>query len=104
MVQPINYLAQMPQVDIGESFLQGLQGGAAFRQMQEQQAAKQQVEQRLQAYRTELENAFNDGTPKAFSRLMTMFPEHQAAIKPTFDQLSKKHQQGEISAALPVIC
>jgi hypothetical protein len=56
----------------------------------------------LQAYRTELENAFNDGSPKAFSRLMTMFPEHQAAIKPTFDQLSKERQQGEISAALPV--
>jgi hypothetical protein len=33
---------------------------------------------------------------------MTMFPEHQAAIKPTFDQLSKEHQQREISAALPV--
>ena len=102
MVQPINYLAQMPQVDITRSLLEGLQVGSAFKQMQEQQAAKQQVEQRLQAYRTELENAFNDGTPKAFSRLMTMFPEHQAAIKPTFDQLSKERQQGEISAALPV--
>jgi hypothetical protein len=102
MVQPINYLAQMPQVDITRSLLEGLQVGSAFKQMQEQQAAKQQVEQRLQAYRTELENAFNDGTPKAFSRLMTMFPEHQAAIKPTFDQLSKEHQQREISAALPV--
>jgi hypothetical protein len=102
MVQPINYLAQMPQVDIGDRFLQGLRVGSTYQQMQEQQAAKQQVEQRLQAYRTELENAFNDGTPKAFSRLMTMFPEHQAAIKPTFDQLSKERQQGEISAALPV--
>jgi hypothetical protein len=102
MVQPINYLEQMPQVDLGKSLLQGLQIGAGFAQLQEQQAAKQQAEQRLQSYRTELESAFSQGTPKAFSRLMTMFPEHQAAIKPTFEQLSKERQDGEIAAALPV--
>jgi hypothetical protein len=102
MVQPINYLANMPQVDIGESLIQGLQVGATFRQMQEQQAAKQQAEQRLQAYRGELESAFSQGTPQAFSRLMTLFPEHQAAIKPQFEQLSKERQQAEISSALPV--
>jgi len=102
MVQPINYLAQMPQVDPARSLLEGLQIGAGFSQLQEQQAAKQQAEQRLQSYRTELENAFSQGTPKAFSRLMTMFPEHQAAIKPTFEQLSKERQEGEIAAALPV--
>lgn len=92
----------MPQVDIGESLLQGLQIGSAFRQLQEQQAAKQQAEQRLQAYRSELENAFSQGTPQAFSRLMTLFPEHQAAVKPQFEQLSKARQQAEISSALPV--
>lgn len=102
MVQPINYLANMPQVDIGESLLQGLQVGSAFRQLQEQQAARQQAEQRLQAYRSELENAFSQGTPQAFSRLMSLFPEHQAAIKPQFEQLSKDRQQAEISSALPV--
>lgn len=102
MAEPINYLAQMPQVNLGERLLRGLQIGAGFAQIQEQQAAKQQAEQRLQSYRTELESAFNQGTPKAFSRLMTMFPEHQAAIKPTFEQLGKERQEGEIAAALPV--
>lgn len=102
MVQPINYLAQMPQVDPARSLLEGLQIGAGISQLQQQQAAKQQAEQRLQSYRTELENAFSQGTPKAFSRLMTMFPEHQAAIKPTFEQLGKERQEGEIAAALPV--
>jgi hypothetical protein len=102
MPEPINYLAQMPQINLGERLLRGLQIGAGFAQLQEQQAAKQQAEQRLQSYRTELESAFNQGTPKAFSRLMTMFPEHQAAIKPTFEQLSKELQEGEIAAALPV--
>jgi hypothetical protein len=102
MAEPINYLAQMPQINLGERLLRGLQVGAGFAQIQEQQAAKQQAEQRLQSYRTELESAFSQGTPKSFSRLMTMFPEHQAAIKPTFEQLSKERQDGEIAAALPV--
>jgi len=102
MVQPINYLAQMPQVDPARALLEGLQIGTGVSQLQQQQAAKQQAEQRLQSYRTELESAFSQGTPKAFSRLMTMFPEHQAAIKPTFEQLSKERQEGEIAAALPV--
>ena len=102
MVQPINYLAQMPQVDIGESLIQGLQVGATFRQMQQQQAAKQQAEQRLQAYRGELENAFSQGRPEAFERLMTLFPEHQAAVKPQYDRLSKIQQQKELSSVTNV--
>lgn len=102
MVQPINYLANMPQVDIGESLIQGLQVGATFRQMQQQQAARQQAEQRLQAYRSELENAFSQGRPEAFERLMTLFPEHQAAVKPQYDRLSKVQQQNELSSVTNV--
>lgn len=102
MVQPINYLESMPQVDLGRSLVEGLQFGATINQLRQQEAAKQQAEQRLQSYRGELETAFTQGTPQAFSRLMTLFPEHQAAIKPQFDQLSKDRQAGEIAAALPV--
>lgn len=109
MVQPINYLAALPQVDLGRSLIEGLQIGATIGEIQQRQVArqqemlaKQQAEQRLQAYRGELENAFTQGTPQAFSRLMTLFPEHQAAIKPQFEQLSKDRQAGEIAAALPV--
>lgn len=109
MVQPINYLEALPQVDLGRSLIEGLQIGATIGEIQQKQAArqqemlaKQQAEQRLTAYRGELENAFTQGTPQAFSRLMVLFPEHQAAIKPQFEQLSKDRQQGEIAAALPV--
>lgn len=102
MVQPIDYLKAMPQIDIGQAMLEGLQVGSVIAKARQEQQAKQQANQRLQSYRTELEDAFSQGTPKAFSRLMTMFPEHQAAIKPTFEQLSKERQDGEIAAALPV--
>ena len=109
MVQPINYMEAMPQVDLGQSLLEGLRLGSTISDIQQKQAArqqemlaKQQAEQRLRSYRGELESAFTQGTPQAFSRLMTLFPEHQAAIKPQFDQLSKDRQAGEIAAALPV--
>ena len=109
MVQPINYFEAMPQIDINKGFLESIQGAALLGQMQQRQQEQQQKtieaqqkEQRLQAYRSEIENAFTQGTPQAFARLMTMFPEHQAAIKPQFEQLSKDRQSGEIAAALPV--
>ena len=102
MPAPIDYMKAFPQINIGERFLRGYQIGSGIRQIQEQEQAQQQAEQRLQSYRGELESAFTQGSPQAFSRLMTLFPEHQAAIKPQFDQLSKDRQAGEIAAALPV--
>ena len=102
MPAPIDYMKAFPQIDIAGRFARGFEIGAGIRQIQEQEQAKQQAEQRLQSYRGELESAFTQGTPQAFSRLMTLFPEHQAAIKPQFDQLSKDRQAGEIAAALPV--
>ena len=97
MVQPINYLQNVPQ--LGPDFIASIE---LLQKQNQERAAKQQAEQRLQSYRGELETAFTQGTPQAFSRLMTLFPEHQAAIKPQFEQLSKDRQQGEIAAALPV--
>lgn len=97
MVQPINYLQNVPQ--LGPDFIASIE---LLQKQNQERAAKQQKEKRLQDYRTEIENAFTQGTPQAFARLMTLFPEHQAAIKPQFEQLSKDRQQGEIAAALPV--
>ena len=97
MVQPINYLQNVPQ--LGPEFISSIE---LLQKQNQERVAKQQAEQRLTAYRGELENAFTQGTPQAFARLMTLFPEHQAAIKPQFEQLSRARQQGEIAAALPV--
>jgi len=102
MAQPINYMTQFPQDDFLGSIQKGLQLGATFRQLQEQQAAKQQADQRLQAYRTELESAYGAGTPKAFEKLITMFPEHQAALKPVYETLSQDARKNELSSATNV--
>lgn len=110
MVQPINYLAAMPQVDLGRSLIEGLQIGATIGEIQQRQVArqqemlaKQQAEQRLQAYRGEIEKAYTQGTPDAFLRVMTLFPEHQEVIKPQWNALDKKRQQAELDQASPVM-
>lgn len=110
MVQPINYLAQMPQIDINKGFLESIQGAALLGQMQQKQQESrqkaietQQAEQRLQAYRGEIENAYTQGTPDAFLRVMTLFPEHQKVIEPQWSALDKKRQQAEINQASPVM-
>lgn len=44
-MQPINYLGAMPQIDLGQSLMQGLQVGNAFagiRQRQDEQTRLQQ--------------------------------------------------------------
>jgi hypothetical protein len=103
MVQPINYFEAMPQVDIGKSLAEGLQFGASIRALQQQTQEKQQKEQRLQAYRGEIENAYTQGTPDAFLRVMTLFPEHQKVIEPQWSALDKKRQQAEINQGSPVM-
>lgn len=110
MVQPINYLAQMPQIDINKGFLESIQGAALLGQMQQRQQEQQQKtieaqqkEQRLQAYRGEIEKAYTQGTPDAFLRVMTLFPEHQEVIKPQWNALDKKRQQAELDQASPVM-
>lgn len=110
MVQPINYLAQMPQIDINKGFLESIQGAALLGQMQQRQQESrqkaietQQAEQRLQAYRGEIENAYTQGTPDAFLRVMTLFPEHQKVIEPQWSALDKKRQQAEINQGSPVM-
>lgn len=110
MAQPINYLAQMPQIDINKGFLESIQGAALLGQMQQRQQESrqkaietQQTEQRLQQYRTEIENAYTQGTPDAFLRVMTLFPEHQKVIEPQWNALDKKRQQAELDQASPVM-
>ena len=110
MVQPINYLAQMPQIDINKGFLESIQGAALLGQMQQRQQEQQQKtieaqqkEQRLQSYRSEIEKAYTQGTPDAFLRVMTLFPEHQEVIKPQWNALDKKRQQAELDQASPVM-
>lgn len=109
MVQPINYLAAMPQVDLGRSLIEGLQIGATIGEIQQRQVArqqemlaKQQAEQRLQAFRGEVENAFQQANPEVWLQLKTKYPEYEKVINPVWEQLDEKQRKAEISQYLPL--
>ena len=98
MVQPINYLQNVPQ--LGPEFIASIE---LLQKQNQERMANQQKEQRLQAYRSEIENAYTQGTPDAFLRVMTLFPEHQKVIEPQWSALDKKRQQAEINQGSPVM-
>jgi hypothetical protein len=102
MVQPINYFEAMPKVDLGKSIIEGLQIGMTLSAIQQQQEAKQQAEQRLQAFRGEVENAFQQASPDVWMQLKTKYPEYEKVIAPVWEQLDEKQRKAEISQYLPI--
>ena len=80
MVQPINYMSQIPQVDLAESLTSGLRLGATFRQMQDQQIARQQAQQAKQQFATDLQAAQADGSQKAWLNMIGKYPQFREAF------------------------
>lgn len=80
MVQPINYMSQIPQVDLAQSLTSGLQLGATFRQMQDQQIARQQAQQAKQQFATDLQAAQADGSQKAWTGMIAKYPQFREAF------------------------
>jgi hypothetical protein len=80
MVQPINYMSQIPQVDLAESLTSGLRLGATFRQMQDQQIARQQAQQAKQQFATDLQAAQADGSQKAWLNMIAKYPQFREAF------------------------
>jgi len=66
MVQPINYMAQIPQPNIGANLLSGLQIGAGIQDMQAKRVAAEQAQQAKQKFATDLQAAQADGSQKAW--------------------------------------
>jgi hypothetical protein len=81
MVQPINYMAQIPQPDLGKSLLSGLQLGTSIREIQEKSAAAEQAEQLKAAYKTDLQAVLNNPSMKAFNDFSLKYPQQREVIK-----------------------
>jgi hypothetical protein len=106
MVQPINYMSQIPQVDLAESLTSGLRLGATFRQVQDQQIAQQQAQQAKQQFATDLQAAQADGSQKAWTGMIAKYPQFREAFGDVRkgvgeERLKNEFTQGfEISTAL----
>jgi hypothetical protein len=101
---PIRYLAQ-PEDPFTQA-LKGVQTVATLSKIKAQReaseradlAAKQAATQKAQ-YRSDVETAFNKGTPKAFAELTSKYPGQANAFKQSFSMLSKEQQKNELGIA-----
>lgn len=95
---PVNFASSIPQVDAGQSLLEGLQLGAAVKQMQRQRADDQLAEQAKVKYAQDLQATFDNPTPQSFAALSAKYPQQREAFKQSWDILSKEQKDAEFLA------
>jgi hypothetical protein len=105
-MDPINYLAMVPQQDFLRDIAGGFQLGAGIGEAQQQAEArqlalqqKQVAIQRAQQYQTDLGAAFaapSDQQPQLFMKLAMANPEHYEPITKSFASLSADQQRNEL--------
>lgn len=80
MVQPINYMAQIPQPDLGRSLLSGLQLGSGIRDIQQQRAAAEQAQTAKQQLAADVAAARADGSQQAWLGMIAKYPQFREAF------------------------
>jgi hypothetical protein len=112
-MDPINYLSMVPQVDLGQKFLTGLQAGAGLGEIQDQAAArqlalqqKQAAMQRAQQYQSDvgaLLAAPRDQQPQLAAKLAMTYPEQYEPITKGFGMLTADQQKTELQDASTIV-
>ena len=97
MVQPINYMSQIPQPDLGQSLLSGLQLGTSIREIQEKRVASEQAEQTKAAYKTDLQEVLNNPSMKAFNDFSLKYPQQREVIKDVASRFTTEQQDAEFN-------
>jgi hypothetical protein len=88
MVQPINYLAMMPQTNIAA----GIEGfGEALQARQKRLAAEETRKQ----YAADLQQTLQNPTAEAFAQLSAKYPQQREAFKQSWEILSEDQKQSE---------
>jgi hypothetical protein len=77
---PINYMAQVPQVDLARSLTSGLQLGTAYREAQDKQIEQQRLQQVRQQFSDDLQVAQADGSQKAWTGMIAKYPQFREAF------------------------
>lgn len=93
MIDPINYMAAMPNLERSFSEL-----GQALGQRQQRRKASKVAAQ----YRQDVEKAFNNGKAEDFSALIAKYPQQRDAFKASWDILSKDQQDTEYREAADI--
>lgn len=101
-LEPVNYTAMMPQIDLGQSIMQGLQSGAAIKamQMQSQEREKQKLAQ--EQYRQDLQGALNNPTQQTWAGMIAKYPTQREAFAKSAELYGKDKAQGEFWQGMEV--
>lgn len=102
-MEPINYLAQIPQQDIGKSLLEGLKLGAGIRDIQVQQQAQERA-QKLQdvadarqlAFKSDWSNFTANPTIANVKAIQMKYPEFNDYYKNVFESMNKEQAKSEL--------
>ncbi len=98
MPDPINYMAMMPRVDLGQSVVEGLQIGGAIRDMRKAGDA----EKLQQQYAADLQAAMSNPTARGFAALTAKYPQQREAFKQSWEMLDKDQQEAEFGTGTQV--
>jgi len=102
MVQPINYMANIPQVDFARSLTSGLQLGATVREMQDRQLAQQQAQQAKQQFATDLQAAQTDGGQRAWLNMIGKYPQFREAFGDVRKGLGEEQVKNQFNSGFDV--
>jgi hypothetical protein len=102
MVQPINYLAQIPQPDLGRSLLSGLQLGTGIRDIQQQRLAAEQAQAAKQQLAADVEAARADGSQKAWLGMIAKYPQFREAFGDVRKGLGEEQVKSEFFGGFEV--
>jgi len=95
-MQPINYLAQIPQPDLSQSILGGLQAGTAIRQSIDQRAAQEKEQRLQQSYMADMQAYAQKPTAQGAAQLALKYPKQAEAIGGYFKTLDSERQKAEL--------
>ena len=102
MVQPIDYMGMLPQVDLGQSLLSGIQAGAAIRQVRDQRAEQERAAQMQEQYRVDTDDYFANPSAQKAAALSIKYPGQMKAIKQSWDLQSQGQRDADFGTGMKV--
>ena len=90
MVQPINYMAAMPQIDLTQGFANLGQGLADLGKMRQEQAAAEEAKRAQAQYAADLQATVQDGSLQAWGVLQAKYP----SIAENLGKAAANYEQG----------
>lgn len=102
MVQPINYMAAMPQIDLTQSFANLGQGLADLGKMRQAEAAAEEAKRAQAQYAADLQSTINDGSMQAWATLQGKYPSLAENLGKAAANYEQGYRDKEFSSVLGI--